>query len=451
LYINEVISCNDGWRVLTENQPEILAEIKDILNQITTSMLSRKPIAFRENVVTPMALHRAWDSLSKRKGWASKTITSNESFSFYIRSLKNRVSVRMNASDSTQFPNWLFVETQKSFDFDIVDLAILLVPMEDISRLYDSETKSGIVSVYRELLFPRIKVQLEELQPLRTIVPITIIGFSREPSKIRLYDIASEASMAVKNVIERSIEFKPEQYQAGMSILAYFGKVLEQKHPGIDVKVRIEQDKSFVRMHIETPDGLKSVIEKTLEDYSLVISDQAPPEILLDNKIQILELKNKLENATLEVKQAREFLQLTREMYSGRITSLEDDVKFLQRQLGLQLANVEGAHQIINAQARYHRDIVISQFEFASVTFDGLIKNYSSDIAISQALEFIKEKLEAGLSDADKTEIITAAEIIASRSPSLLQEVGEAAKATLYGVTGNMLYQWLLPIITKIG
>jgi hypothetical protein len=451
LYINDVISCNDGWNILKSSKSETLLEIEDILDKITPELVRREPFAFRAGTASPMAFHRAWDSLSRKRKWASKRIASSESFSFYIRSLKWRVSVKMNASDSTQFPNWLFVETQKSFDFDIIDVAVLLVPMEDIANLYKNEYRQVISYINKELIFPRLKAQLEELQPLRTVVPIVIIGFSQEIQPINISEITSEASIAVKNVIERSIEFKPEQYQAGMSILAYFGKVLEQKHPGIDVKVRIEQDKGCVRMHIETPDGMKSVIEKTLEDYSLVISEQAPPEILFENKLQILELKNKLENAVLEVKQTRDFLQLTREMYNEKVTTLEEDIRFLRNHLGLQLAQVDGAHQIITTQTRYHRDIVISQIEFATITFDNLIKNHSSDVAIAQSLEFIKAKLDSGLNEADKAEIITAAEIIASRSPSLLQEVGTAVKSTAYGVAGNMLYQWLLPIIEKIG
>lgn len=448
MYINSVISCNGGWDILAKSKPAILAEIKEILSQFVIDELHSKRLSFRPGIITPLTFHRAWDFFGRRKKWLSTKVELKETFPLYIRSLKDRVSIKMNASDPVQFPNWLFVETQKTFDLGIIDVAILLVPMEAVSKLYEVEDKFPAM---RSFIFQRAKVQLEDLQPLRTIVPLVVIGFSPESNEIDFQEIKTEAGIASKNIIDRCIEFRPEQYQAGMSILAYFGKILEQKHPGIDVKVRIEQDKNHVRMHIETPDGMKSVIEKTLEDYSLVISNQAAPETLLDNKIQILQLQNKLESAVLEVKQTHEFLKLTRDMYSDKVSTLEEDIKFLRSHLGLQLSSVESAHQVIENQSRYHRDIVVAQIEISEITLDSLIKNYSTDFDIRQSLEYIKKRIEVGINDGDRDDLVAAATVIASRSPSILQELGEAIKGTVYGATGNVLYQWILPIIAKFG
>ncbi len=71
-----------------------------------------------------------------------------------------------------------------------------------------------------------------------------------------------------ENEIVRFIEFSPEYYQSGMSILSYFGKILWQKYPNKNVKVRIEQNDLKVKMIIDTPEGNKEEIEKALKEYS---------------------------------------------------------------------------------------------------------------------------------------------------------------------------------------
>ncbi|MFD2365328.1 hypothetical protein [Pseudoduganella sp. GCM10020061] len=445
MFIDKVLTCNGGWNELTGGHAAQFSEIQELLKRITAEEL-RTRYSFRAGTVSALSIHRAWDSQCKRNGWLPHRVTQSETHRLFLRALKAKISLKVLASDTTQFPNWLFFESQRSFDLGVIDVAVLLVPMEELTELYELGNRH-----MPAFNFTVARDYLDALQPLRTIVPFVIVGFGEHSVPVEVYEIFTDRSIADPNLIERCIEFKPEQYQAGMSILAYFGEVLEQKHPGMEVKVRIEQDGNFVRMHVETPDGMKSVVEKTLEEYSLVISNKAAPESLFDNKIQILQLQNKLALATLEVKQTREILQLTHEMYAGRLSSLEEDVNFLRQQLGTQLTSMDKAHKIISSQVRCHRDIIVAQIESSGNSLDNLIRNYSSDLAVTQSLQFIKQKLEAGLCEGDKSDIDAAVQVIAANSSSVLYELGEAVKGTSYGVAGNILYQWLLPTISMLG
>ena len=76
-----------------------------------------------------------------------------------------------------------------------------------------------------------------------------------------------------------------------MSILNYFGQVLEEKYPDLDTAVLIKQRGNTVSMTVETPQGEQEKIEKTLDEYGLVVTRQMAPEEFLDDKIAILELR----------------------------------------------------------------------------------------------------------------------------------------------------------------
>jgi len=97
--------------------------------------------------------------------------------------------------------------------------------------------------------------------------------------------------------IIRTIEFAPEHFQAGIAILSYFGTVLRQKHPETKATVRIEQVGLCVRLVIATTDNEEEVIEKTLNEYGLVMSGKLRPSQYLTEPQHVMELENKLELA----------------------------------------------------------------------------------------------------------------------------------------------------------
>jgi DNA-binding Xre family transcriptional regulator len=129
--------------------------------------------------------------------------------------------------------------------------------------------------------------------------------------------------------VERSIEFPPEYWEAGTSILSYFSRVLSFKYPNKKIKVRIEQEGLMLRMVIDTQTGEREEIEKTLEEYGLVVTGKIPPESFLSNPFEAMALKNKLEIADLELRQTRNFLDFTRDNSQQRIESLEVQVNRL--------------------------------------------------------------------------------------------------------------------------
>ena len=123
--------------------------------------------------------------------------------------------------------------------------------------------------------------------------------------------------------IERSIEFPPEYWTAGTSILSYFSHILSVKYPDQNIKVRIEQDGLLLRMIIDTPTGRRELIEQTLNEYSMVITGKLPPESFLNNPLEIMALKNKLEMTKLELKMSKELFAIANDKDRQRIDSLE--------------------------------------------------------------------------------------------------------------------------------
>lgn len=169
-----------------------------------------------------------------------------------------------------------------------------------------------------------------------------------------------------ESTVEKCIEFPPEYYQAGVGILSYFGEILRQKHPEMNAKVRIEQDDRTVRLHIESPSGDKEIIEKTLNDFFLVVADKAAPESLLEDKIQIMALENKLEIARMEARQGHQLLAITQNSYDARITQLETETSFLRKHLGEQLLQIGTGTTIISKQIESTERVVLAQIEQSS-------------------------------------------------------------------------------------
>jgi len=108
--------------------------------------------------------------------------------------------------------------------------------------------------------------------------------------------------------IERCIEFPAEYKQAGISILSFFGEVLKQKHPNMEAVVRIEQDGLNIRMVIEPKSGEPEIIEKTLDEYGLVITGQMSPEKFTSDPFLVISLKHELSMAKARIEAQKELL-----------------------------------------------------------------------------------------------------------------------------------------------
>ncbi|MEM7032352.1 MAG: leucine-rich repeat domain-containing protein [Chloroflexota bacterium] len=130
--------------------------------------------------------------------------------------------------------------------------------------------------------------------------------------------------------IQRIIEFAPEHQQAGIGILNYFGEVVSQKYPDMDVKISIQQDGNKVTMIIEPPEGEIEIIEQTLEDYSLVVTGKKPIEEFLTNEVDAMALRYKINQLSMEVKYMGEMLRLK----DHQLASSEQRVETLLKLIG---------------------------------------------------------------------------------------------------------------------
>jgi len=136
--------------------------------------------------------------------------------------------------------------------------------------------------------------------------------------------------------IIKSIEFPPEYKQAGMSILNYFGQVLQTKYPNTEAKIQIIQDGLLVKLIIDpVNEGDVKVIEKTLQEYGLVITNQSSPEALFpDDPLQVMALKNKLEITALELRQTRQLLSLSEKNNEINNKNLKNEILWLRKNVG---------------------------------------------------------------------------------------------------------------------
>ncbi|MEM7032351.1 MAG: leucine-rich repeat domain-containing protein [Chloroflexota bacterium] len=164
------------------------------------------------------------------------------------------------------------------------ELRSLPVELNQLSRLQELSADNN------PLTYPPLLIVREGIKAIKRF-------FEENPNK-----------QAFHQTIERLIEFAPEHKQAGIGILNYFGDVLDQKYPDMDVKISIQQDGNKVTMIIDPPEGEIEIIQQTLEDYSLVVTGKKPVEEFLDEPTQIIQLQNKLDMALMEIKQNERLL-----------------------------------------------------------------------------------------------------------------------------------------------
>jgi len=138
--------------------------------------------------------------------------------------------------------------------------------------------------------------------------------------------------------IKRSIEFPPEYYQAGMSILIHFGSLLKTKYPDTKAKIKIEQEGLKVTMTIDPVQGEREEIERELDKYGLVVTGKMTPEEYAPNDpLLVIELESQLNIAKIQVENQRNMLLFAEK----RIQSLEQDVQWLRNHIGSVLTHSE--------------------------------------------------------------------------------------------------------------
>jgi hypothetical protein len=233
--------------------------------------------------------------------------------------------------------------------------------------------------------------------------------------------------LSKENVL-RVLEFPPEYRQAGISILSYFSEVLKQKHPNTEAKITIEQFGTKVRLIINSPSGDVEIIERTLEEYGQVLRGELLPKQFLDNDLYALQLTNKLDLVTLELKMTKQLLSTISGLSESRISSLENEVARLHTIIGDSFSQLSSAHSAINL----------------------FFKKYNGSKDIAKALSVIESAIKSNQESLNKDEVRNALEKIHTQEPTMLSELYDILKATVTATaTGaaSDLYQWIIAII----
>lgn len=451
MYINKVISFNSSWNLFlqkTKAYADICSAISD-LNKTTLSDPDLNSPPYRDSrnnkiEITPFTFNRVWERLVADLGWASYRMKSDTpgGINLFVRHFKEGVAAKVMATDRLMFPNWVLVESPRITGSDYCDLSVLIVPMESVNGIYHDYPRMG-----PHFYFEKALAQLNDLMPINQKTPFLVIGISLEEEDVEIIELSSTGS---DNLIERVLEFPKEHYQAGVGILSYFGEIIKQKYPDIDAKVRIEQDGNTVRMIVDSPCGSRDIIEKTLEEYALVITKKATPESLLEDRIQIQQLTNKLQMAELEVKQTVGLLKLTEKYADCRIKSLEDNVVFLRQQIGEQMRHIGTSQNIILHQSRKEEKLMLVQMDHNKRTLEELIQDSCTRMDLKVALQSLKAIIENGAKPEQEDEAKNYLRLIRHASPETFDDLAEALKNTMYGVSGNVAFQWLQQICAAI-
>ena len=156
--------------------------------------------------------------------------------------------------------------------------------------------------------------------------------------------------------VERSIEFPPEYWTAGNSILSYFSHILSIKYPNQNIKVKIEQEGLLLRMIIDTPEGTTETIEQAFNDYVMVISRKLPPESLLTDPFEVMALKTKLEITEMELRIGRENFATFKDDSRERINSLEIQINQFYSLFGKMIENLPHNPIYMNQFTNHHQN-----------------------------------------------------------------------------------------------
>jgi len=245
-------------------------------------------------------------------------------------------------------------------------------------------------------------------------------SLEKEISRLKKLSVENE-----NDKIVRSIEFEPEYYQAGLSILSYFNTIANQKYPDMKIKVKIEQEGTAVRMLIQTPDGRKEEVEKTLDEYGLVVLGQLQPEKFLHSPYEVMALKNKLEISALELRQTKELYRLAESSGKARIDSLEDQIRHLNQ------------HVADGLRATHKSNDIIAQ----------LLSSHQLTTDVVDNIRHILSKLDKGLVPSDEQEVKRLLNEISVANPKALYDFKDFLRDSVVGVSGNFLYSWIVSII----
>jgi hypothetical protein len=355
MYVERVLSLNNGWSILTTQKSEEWAEAQAALELIDDDFILQALNAAEQAVedsgddddelagggFIPYFIYNMYnDFLEIKFSWTDTLPTAKSAVKSQLKpkAMKNRVSASTIEADAMQtedFLTSLYVTIPYNYNSGLVDISIILIPTTD-TIAHVTALNANAAFIAKLPSEEACRAELAKFGSPTSQAPVVLAFFSpAAPEQITVEEVP--LLRIGGHTVERTIEFAPEYYQAGVGLLSYFGEVLRQKDPSTKAKVRIEQDGRIVRLHIESPAGEIETIEKELDQYALVISNQAPPETLFEQRMHIMQLESRLEVAKVELKNAHDLKQLTDGMYSYQLRDLQQKVESLTQQVAKQI------------------------------------------------------------------------------------------------------------------
>lgn len=366
VFIKRVLSYKNAWEELNNKNHNELCDFLSAINFEIDREISSYTAKKRDSEYMKCCLEIR--NRLNMSSW-SEDFNSRIDSLFYNRvgysdglgHIKNGVSLK-NHIDDEKTLIWLMKGIKEGFYLKNINIGIEFT-LDSIFRENHVSDFDKTHSILQSYLRPSLEV------------PFLIFELSTEEYEIEVINIRY-----IDIKIERSIEFKPEHYQAGLGILNYFGTVMRKKYPEQNAKVRIEQDDNTVRLVVESVNGDKEIIERAFDEFGLVIHGDMQPENFYDNYLDVAELKTKLGTFESELK----FQYQLVEMKENRIIELEKDKEFLKNVIGEALVRPSSPIYITNQLHNTQSTIINHKAEFTKSNDDleDLI-----DLADSEALK----------------------------------------------------------------
>lgn len=452
MHVERVLSLNGGWSVLTTQKEEEWNEALLALEVINDDYLlgwikegDSNPIGY-----VFMGLCQTYHHLLKTDFSWQTQVPGNDINQEHYRSncIKNGLLASIAGEDdliSFSFPKLLYITIPYYHHESLIDVAVMFIPtnslIEYIIKL-GAEVEHRAVTPSEEFC----RAEAARFIALTGRAPIVLAFFSSTPNssdEIAVEELSLPKVSAA--VIERTIEFAPEHYQASVGLLSYFGEVLRQKDPSTKARVRIEQDGNRVRLHIESPSGDIEIIEKELEQYALVVSRQAAPETLLANRAHIMQLETQLDIARIQVKQAQDVLQLIEGQYTQRINNLEQQVDFLQTQFAVQILQTEQVINLATKQNDSHERLQTTLLTHSATLFKDLLHEASGNQQLAEAVSNLQHNLLSGMATIDIEDKLEQALVtIKETKPGFLSRIAKELEGAAYKASASSAISWVV-------
>jgi hypothetical protein len=448
MYVERVLSLNNGWSVLTEQKhsewQELLAILKALGNGKEKELDGSQGISSTSIKYTIYSL--SFLRRMREQGWI-EDLNNGFRHDAKVRAgiLKNRIFVNMAGVEGLMggsFATDFYLNMPQSFRANSIDIGILFIPTASaISRFIEVSLDNSEAFILPSEEFCR--AEMVKFGPLTSQTPIVLALFSPTETEEIIFEEITPAKVSTP-AIERTIEFAPEYYQAGVGLLSYFGEILRQKDPNTKAKVRIEQDGRIVRLHIESPAGEIETIEKELDQYALVISNQAPPESLFENRAHIMRLEHSLEMMRHQVKMAQDLKELTDGLHTKRVNNLEEQVEFLKNQVAAQLLQNGQFIQLVGQQAGSHERMQAALLAHSQMLFKDLLHEASGNQRLAEAVSSLQHNLLSGLAIIDvEDKLEQALATIKETKPGFLGRIQKELEGAAYKASASSTVTWV--------